>query len=403
METSVERDIKELKNLAKKFFVIGVILAVVLFVVDKAHLIKADGSRWRYESLNMNDEFKLPYKHNNLLSTKEGVLTEYLLYRGQYEYNQQDVFHPKYKVVDKDAIILYDGVKKGYGITDGEGNWIIEPKYRFIDDDDYEKYGVFVLDHCEVVDGKGRYIINSDAGFTSIKLRNGKIIFNKGGYTNNQYGVCDLNGNIVIEPKYKDIRDVYCGDATSEQYFFIVQDSEGKWFTCNKDGKEYMSDRYDDLNEENIGREGLLVAEKDGKKSIINALSGEELLEIDHDVIKAIRSQDDPSKYAFIVETNDEKVGVITMEDGLFEEPDHSIYYVKLYDDGTYAYYSDSKVVSYTYERNGTRTIIIKKGKEAFEIEAGENISIYEDRIFVDKGEGGDSYWLDYDGERIEE
>ena len=125
MSSLVEREIKELKKLVTKFIIVGIILAAGFIYFDKEHPEKFDESGWRYESLNMNDEFELPYKYNNLLSTKEGILSEVVLYIGKNKYDQLDVFHPRYEVVDEVAFLLYDGVKGGLGITDGKGHWII--------------------------------------------------------------------------------------------------------------------------------------------------------------------------------------------------------------------------------------------------------------------------------------
>ena len=365
METSVERDIKGLKKLAKKFIVIGIILVAGFIYIDKAHLIKGDGSRWRYESLNNNDKFELPYKYNNLLSTKEGVLTEALLYMRQYEYDQLDVFHPGYEVVDEDTIILYDGVKNGYGITDGKGHWIIEPQYKHYND--YSNYGFFVMrgqdNVCEVIDKKGNYIIDREAGYSDIELEYGKLIVTKMENDQEQYGVCDLDGNIIVEPKYsefanfnkfgdsvkwgymyaidqndeyslfdeeynllidggcKDIDIFKCNNkAVSEKIIFVVQDNEGKWYTCDGEGKEKMSCRYDDFDEAILKETGMLIVGKDGKKGIIDAFSDEVLLDINYEDIQ-VSEKNENSEYQFVVKTDDINVGLYTVSDGWCIEP----------------------------------------------------------------------------------
>ncbi len=253
-----ENCIKKLNRIIKVFVIAGISLAVLLLVVDKAELIDFRGEfdysygskREHCESLK-NSDVVLPYKYNNLLSAKEGILTETIRNIDNDRISKW-AFHPDYEWVDDRFVVFYDGIKKRYGITDGKGNWIIEPKYQRIRTDHYEEYGVLVFEYSsvsdegsEVVDGNLKSIVS---GYPEIYVSNGKIIvkeYDEETYSD-RYGLCNLNGDLILEPKYKDIdvRKDNLIDVTDENGEHRLLDSEGKELYVG----ENMSMNADDEN-----------------------------------------------------------------------------------------------------------------------------------------------------------
>ena len=469
--------IKKLNRIIKIFVIAGISLGVLLLVVDKAKLIDLRGEfdysygskREHCESLK-NSDVVLPYKYYNLLSAKEGVLWECIRTMDDDSIWRM-AFHPKYEYLDNQFIVLCDGIKEGYGITDGKGNWIIEPKYQEIRTDYYEKYGVLVFvdssapyEFSAVVDRDLNYIVS---GYQNIYIWNGKIIVKNydGDTHSDQYGLCDLNGNFILEPKchkietrkeddflyvtdendverlfdsegnelldggYKRFQEFKCVNDNSENLFYIVQDNEGKWYICDENWSKHPECKYDGLTgEEGVAESGILIAEKDGKKGIINALNNEILLDIDYeDILPAgkemfIVTTEGGKKGIYnlsegfcvepiykeiqsfygdkcIVKSMDREIRLYTREDGFVEADDFFANLEEFYRNGNYSYYPDIEVACYTYNDGKIHSVIHKNGKNTLEIECAENhIEIFEDYFKVSYGTAESTYIVDYDG-----
>ena len=492
METMVESNIKKIKYLAKKFIISGILIAVFLFAVDmlrvailRGHDFDEDGESGSVCESLKNTEFELPYHYYNLLSAKEGVLTE-LIRKIDDEEIDINTFHPYYKYLDDNHIILNDGINDKLGITDGKGHWVLAPEYYSIGSHYYEKLGILVLNHSSVIDRDGNYIVSGCSDIhVHDEIKGGRIVVEiRDQNRNSRYGVCDLSGNYILEPKYKKIEYgnnigdgdlmyvvdeedrnrvfdstgkelieggyesisfVYCNNKIASGHYFIIQDVDGKWYTCDRYGKEYMSSRYDALYKCKFAENEILIAKKEGKEGIINALTDEVILDINYKHIKHAENgvfivktmdgevgiyelnkgfvlepspsyssigiicddskakQDDEQYHcAYMVTTKDSKNTIFTIEDGFFMEPQDIISRLgEAYEEGGYQYFSKNKVVVISYGDELQHRLVLKYGKEPLEIERASRISIFENYIWVYVGDN-ESYAINYDGERIE-
>ena len=328
------------------------------------------------------------------------------------------------------------------------------------------------------INKEGKEIL--DEWYNNIVFWNGKLIVEKEKESDTYYGVFDLSGNCIIDPVYveenhssdwmylkdsdgnyrlfdsefndvieggcKNLRYVSCNKNVSLNDYFIVQDNDGKWFTCDDKGNVYISERYDKLvsGKDEIDKAGILIAEKDGKKGIVNALNGEELLDVNYKFIQVYRINGDLSnpnyifrvttsddkvgvvsldneviveanykdinivfsqgkgqknnpikKYAYILTTMDNKIAIYTEEDGFFAEPTDLIT-----EEGSYYYFDDLDVVCFEpYE--GNTKVVIPKGKEPYTVEC-LGMTFYDDYIEVYK-DRFETYYITIDGEEYNE
>lgn len=521
---TVEEKIKELMKLAVFYLCLGMVWAVFLFIAEKTGWVNFRGDVSEYKGYGMtydsfcflNDmDFKLPYKVNNYLSAKDGVLTEVSV----ADVACIEDFRLDYENVDDNLIIFHDHIEERYFLMEKDGKVLFVSPYR-IRTYYYEDYGIFSLNGYALIDKEGNRILKEE-WYDDVDIWDGKIIVKttEGGH----YGLCDLNGNYIVEPvcvdmeygkdwfyfKYpdgnyrlldgegndveikggfKDLEYVYCDKEGLPKHYFIVQDNEGKWYTCDEKGNEYISERYNELvsGDEEIGKVGILIAEKDGKKGIVNALNGEVILDInykslqvyqinkdeedpnyiigvttmddkvgivslDNEVIVepnykdvsffcAIRGKDnkpqdclfkvttmdnmvgmvtmnkgisvEPAykdidiafnqskeqknrsyiKYAYILTTMDDKIGIYTEEDGFFAEPTDLIN-----EEGEYYYFDERDVVGFK-PKSGTTNVIIPKGKKPFTVE-GIGMAFYKEYIEVHVSYSRDEL-ITYDGEK---
>lgn len=367
---TVEERIKDLKKLAMIYLFLGIVWAVFLIVAEKTGWVNFRGDeRDRYYlgldgvdesfsqcSLNKMD-FKLPYKVFNFLSVKDGVLTELISCDAGKEIDLR-AFHPIYEVVDDNFIVFRDRIKNKSYLMEKDGRIIYEGA-NSIDASLYEEYGLFSLDDRAFINKEGKEIL--DEWYNNIVFWNGKLIVEKEKESDTYYGVFDLSGNCIIDPVYveenhssdwmylkdsdgnyrlfdsefndvieggcKNLRYVSCNKNVSLNDYFIVQDNDGKWFTCDDKGNVYISERYDKLvsGKDEIDKAGILIAEKNGKKGIVNALNGEELLDVNYKFIQVYRINGDLSNpnYIFRVTTSDDKVGIVSLDNEVIVEPNY--------------------------------------------------------------------------------
>ncbi|WP_026513555.1 WG repeat-containing protein [Butyrivibrio sp. LB2008] len=244
-ETVEEDFIKKLNGMLKAFVITGISLGVFLIIADKAQLVDFRGIEDDYSSKHCeslkNSDIVLPYKYYNLLSAKEGAWTEFTHF-SDYKEAGKRALHPGYEYVDDRYMVLYDGVEEGYGITDGKGNWLIEPKYQSIRTDYYEKYGVLILRDYSLEKG-GTAVVDRDlnylvSGYREIDIVNEKIMVKNYDWDthSDKCGLYDLNGNLILEPKYKkiEIRNDNLLDVTDENDSHMVLDSEGNKVDVSK-------------------------------------------------------------------------------------------------------------------------------------------------------------------------
>ncbi len=360
---TVEEKIKELMKLAVFYLCLGMVWAVFLFIAEKTGWVNFRGDVSEYKGYGMtydsfcflNDmDFKLPYKVNNYLSAKDGVLTEVSV----ADVACIEDFRLDYENVDDNLIIFHDHIEERYFLMEKDGKVLFVSPYR-IRTYYYEDYGIFSLNGHALIDKEGNRILKEE-WYDDVDIWDGKIIVktNEDGH----YGLCDLNGNYIVEPvcvdmeygkdwfyfKYpdgnyrlldgegndveikggfKDLEYVSCDKEGLPKHYFIVQDNEGKWYTCDEKGNEYISERYNELvsGDEEIGKVGILIAEKDGKKGIVNALNGEVILDINYkslQVYQINKDEEDPN-YIIGVTTMDDKVGIVSLDNEVIVEPNY--------------------------------------------------------------------------------
>ncbi len=259
LETMEEDFIKKLNGMLKAFVITGISLGAFLIIADKAQLVDFRGIEDDYSSKHCeslkNSDIVLPYKYYNLLSAKEGAWTEFTHF-SDYKEAGKRALHPGYEYVDDRYIVLYDGVEEGYGITDGKGNWLIEPKYQSVRTDYYEKYGVLILRDYSLEKG-GTAVVDRDlnylvSGYQVIDIVNGKIMVKNYDWDthSDKCGLYDLNGNLILEPKYKkiEIRNDNLLDVTAENDSHMVLDSEGNKVDVSKIADLNADEEDDDEN-----------------------------------------------------------------------------------------------------------------------------------------------------------
>ena len=261
-ETVEEDFIKKLNGMLKTFVITGISLGVFLIIADKAQLIDFRGIDDDYSSKHCeslkNSDIVLPYKYYNLLSAKEGAWTEFTHF-SNYKEAGKKALHPGYEYVDDRYIVLYDGVEEGYGITDGKGNWLIEPKYESVRTDYYGKYGILILRDYSLKKG-GTAVVDKDlnylvSGYQEIDIVNGKILVKNYDWDtfSDKCGLYDLNGNLILEPKYKkiEIRNDNLLDVTDENDSHMVLDSEGNKVDVSKIADLNADDADEEDDDEN--------------------------------------------------------------------------------------------------------------------------------------------------------
>ncbi|RKM55185.1 hypothetical protein D6853_10660 [Butyrivibrio sp. X503] len=477
---TIEQRLKEIKRIAIGFFIVGIAM-VIFFVINKGNKKSEDGQNGGYiegqeivageyeidskgnilravksesdaeetdrteyvESFDDID-FKLPYKrNNNALSAKEGVLAK-LVYFLSDEWISDKSYYPDYSIIEEGLIVLFDPAEGQYGITDGKGQWIVEPSFYnwegVLSSYEYLKEeGLILIKRGEddaLVDLEGNWILEPYTFYPFVHVYGSRIVF---GINSEDYdekgdqiimcGVCDLNGNIIIEPKYYDIDcfamqderictkdfageyrlfDFDGNDILNSGYknieigynkepenkiFYIIQDNDGKFFTCDKDGNELSPEKYDGLTK--IGN-GRMIAEVDGKKGIIDS-EGNAILEIKYKDIYKNKGNDN-TEDVYTITTMDGEIGAFSLGDAMIMEPQG-----KGTTNKEYRYHYDYQNDVIYYDRGDGFYVVLREGKEPLQIEC-DGLSITSDGFILlyDKLAYGKQYYLmDPDGNMI--
>ena len=147
-----------------------------------------------------------------------------------------------------------------YGIIDRTGNRIIAPQNKMINHFSGRRASFNVSDKTRDVYGfydyKGKVVLKADKRYRSV-FYDGLLIFRE----NSKYGYLDINGRVVISPRYYDAR------RFSEGLACVVIDRNGYGF-INKKGDLVISPRRFDWCK--IFKEGLCAASAMGKWGYID-------------------------------------------------------------------------------------------------------------------------------------
>lgn len=105
------------------------------------------------------------------------------------------------------------------GLIDEKGNYIVEPKYRMIDDtvscgliafaDEDGKLGYINTAGKEIAPAQFERSYLYDYYYTPDFYDDGYAVV----YLNGRYGVMDTKGNFVIEPKFRNEAFIPCGSV----------------------------------------------------------------------------------------------------------------------------------------------------------------------------------------------
>ena len=144
-----------------------------------------------------------------------------------------------------------------------------------------------------LVDSKGNVIIeNKYTEITSLtdKYENGFIVKNEQG----KYGIIKYDKTVGLEEKYDEIKNVY-GNS-----MYVVKEAN-TWKIVNSEGESFLENKFEDVKE--INTENVTIKAQ-GKYGVVN-LQGEEQIPAEYDELS----------YAFLnyyIAKKDEKYGIIT-------------------------------------------------------------------------------------------
>lgn len=389
------------------------------------------------ESLR-NADIKLPTDFYRFLSAKETAFTETIHYlrddkleNGAYDYECEKV--------DEGCYILRKGEEDKCGLTDGRGNWIVEPEYGTISSTYYEEYGYLQLylhysgGPSAFVDRNGNWIMEKEKYYNRLHIyqKESLIVFKDFTSDGEHYGLCDIDGNVVFEVTGEEVNvlkvgnteyyqvldpdgkvrlldrngnDVVGGENRSVNAYndcLIVRDQEGRYFICDEKGQQLTPHEYDSLDGIDCDDAGLLIAEKEGKKGIIDT-KGNTVLEIGYDDILDIEpagNVDVPSdKRAFLVKTEDGKVGIYNVKEGFTIEPQDE---TAINGDSYYHYDYDNEVLFFYCDH--LKCVVLRPDHEPLYVECND-IYVGAKGVFVveDYYSGIRTYTLlDLDGNKI--
>ena len=231
------------------------------------------------------------YKTKAINEKNEEILT------GYDKIEAIDNFDSKQNVWYEDNVLRVSKNGK-YGLINFNGEEILSCEYNEITALNGVKSNILIkkAGNVGLVNEKGQTIINAQyKDIIPLKegYKNEYIIVNE----NNQYGLIDTSGTILIEPKYESIKYL------NSSILFAVKES-GVWKLINtEEGNIIIDGGYDDIVE---AKTDSVVVIKDGKYGVINTNKEEK-----------IAPQYEDLKYAFsiyYISKKDGKYGIINFE-----------------------------------------------------------------------------------------
>lgn len=141
-------------------------------------------------------------------------------------------------LMDDGNLFLFDNSRGKYGVANENGEWIVEPAYMefdfqysdkgiiIVEADDFYDYGVMDLN----------YNLLLEPVYYNITVYDDVISVNEGHRYN--CGLFDFNGNIVVEPIYSDIK------VLEDVERIIVFDSEYNYWLLDFEGNDILGGPY---------------------------------------------------------------------------------------------------------------------------------------------------------------
>ena len=317
--------------------VIGVILAIavlIMVIISIANIVKDSNNKVQvknytyytaYENgkfgvINNEAEIVINFEYDEIIAIPNNSKPIFIC---TYDVNDKDGTYKTKVLNEKNEEILkgYDKIEAIDNFDSKQNIWYEDNVLRVSKDGkygliDFEGKEVLNCDYDEIVALKsiksnllvkkaGNIGLVNEKGQTIIPMQYKEIRTLKEGYKNeyiiinenNQFGLVSTSGNILIEPKYEDVK--YLNSST----LYAVKES-GVWKLINtEDGQVVIDGGYDDIKE---AKTDSIIIVKDGKYGIINANKEEKIAPTYEEL-----------KYAFsiyYIAKKDGKYGVINSE-----------------------------------------------------------------------------------------
>lgn len=243
-------------------------------IYDQCSSFKEDVSivkmRDLYGLINKGGKELLPVEFDNIyewLDEENYIIEKDSLY-GVYNIYFGIIIEPIYAEIIPGEIMTVHTTDSKMGLIDNKGNIILDPIYKEIKNVNRENNRVVLKKNrlFYIADLMGNPI--SDEIYRDISSFDNEAII----YDGNKYGIMDIQGKVIIEPKYTGIEWVNGGLAA-------VYDDKGKVEIVDYLGKEVVEYKYDNI--EPFTNSAACVRLK-GKYGAINN-KGEIIIPIEHE------------------------------------------------------------------------------------------------------------------------
>ena len=247
----------------------------------------------------------------------------------------------KIEVVNEINYMLYSENNK-FGVIDKSGNIVVQSQYDEVQipnpskpificmynyNEEKNQYTVKVLnDKSEQILYQYLYVeaIKLNAGISEIPYEKSVLKFMQNG----KYGLINFNGDIIIKPKYDEIKSLDYREG------LLVVKKDDKYGIININGATVVKEKYDFIesdryydNDAEYKKSGFIVGNKIGeeyKYGYLNA-QGKKILDNIYDQIERIENKDD----IYIVAFKDEKAGLYKGKNNVIKHEYEDIQYDK--------------------------------------------------------------------------
>lgn len=243
-------------------------------IYDQCSLFKEDVSIVKigelYGLINKGGKELLPVEFDNIYEwlDEENYIVEKNNLYGVYNIYLGTIIEPIYAKIIPGEIMTVHTTDSKMGLIDNKGNIILDPIYKEIKDINIENNRVVLKKDrlFYIADLIGNPM--SDEIYRDINIFDDAAIIHNG----NKYGIMDIQGKVIIEPKYIGIEWGKGGLVT-------VYDDKGKVGLVDALGNEVVEYKYDNIEP---FTDGVACVRLNGKYGAINN-KGEIIIPIEHD------------------------------------------------------------------------------------------------------------------------
>lgn len=318
-------------NIKKVIAVIVAILVIIMFIIgiitlltkeNKPKEVKIASSFYpvytnkKWGVINQSGEIIIPAEYEEIITipdTKKDIFI--CTYDVDYKQNTY-----KTKVINsknEEKFTNYDLVEAIENYDLNKNLWYEEGVLKVKKDN---LYGLINYEGKEILPVKYTQIQPIQGTKNSLLIKN-----------NQQVGLCDNKGNIIIEPKYKDIKTI--GNDYKNGYIVVTNDN--KYGVIDFTKEEKLQAKYEDIT--NIGTTGIYIVKEKGVIKAVNSKK-ETLIEGKFDEVKQINEEN-------LIYKKDNKYGIMSSNGQIKVLPE--------YEDIEYAYLN-----YYIAKKNGKYGII---------------------------------------------